>query len=285
MQTQPSILITGCSSGIGLESALTLHQRGYQVFAGVRKTADLERLKSLGLENALIIDVDDDSSIIDAVNSVTEKTGGTLDAVFNNAGFVLAGAVEDLSREALEAQFSTNVYGPIQLIRHILPIMRRQGHGRIIQNSSILGQLAMPFRGAYNASKFALEGFTDTLRQELRDTPIHVILIEPGPIKTALRENAKQAFQQHIDTEHSIHQSKYQRMRDYFNRNEKTSGFTADPELVVKKLLHALQSKRPRTRYKVGFITQILALLKAVLPDRTFDSLACLAVKDETRTD
>src|SRR5436190_5636188 len=163
--TQSSILITGCSSGIGLAAARFLHQRGYKVFATARKLVDLERLRAEGL-TAIELDVNDSGSIAAALKQVLAATGGTLDALFNNAGYLQAGAVEDLSRDMNRAQFETNVFGPMELIRQVLPIMRAQGHGRIVQNSSILGIITLAYYGSYNASKFALDGFTNTLRQE-----------------------------------------------------------------------------------------------------------------------
>ncbi len=276
-----SILITGCSSGIGLHVAQDLHKQGYRVFAGVRKSEDLQRLIDLGLTDSLLIDVDDTDSIKKAVRKVRLTTDGQLDVLFNNAGFVLAGAIEDLSREAMQQQFSTNVFGSMELIREVLPMMRRQGHGRIIQNSSILGVMTMPFRGAYNASKFAIEGFIDTLRQELSDTDIKVISLQPGPISSSLRNNAKQAFTSHIDVDNSIHKMRYHAMQAYFNREEKRAGLTQSPDIVTKKLLHAIESKHPKAKYKIGGPAYLMGFCKWLLPTKWMDALCCYAVSDE----
>jgi len=193
--TQSSILITGCSSGIGLCAAALLQKRGYRVFATARKLTDVEKLRQLGFE-AFQLDVNDSDSMKRALDRILHETGGTLDALFNNAGYLQAGAVEDLDRKDIRAQFETNVFGPMELIRLVLPIMRKQGHGRIIQNSSILGIITLPFYGAYNASKFALDGFTNTLRQELHNTPIHISSINPGAIYSELRNKAFSHYQQ-----------------------------------------------------------------------------------------
>lgn len=199
-----SLLITGCSSGIGHAAAHAMAARGWRVFATARKEADVARLKGEGLE-ALALDLDSSASIEAAVADIAERTGGRLTALFNNGAYGQPGAVEDLSRETLRQQLETNLLGTHELTTRVLPMMRAQGHGRIVQNSSVLGFAALPYRGAYICSKFALEGLTDTLRQELSGSGIHVSLIQPGPITSRFRENAHRAFRAHIDTEHSAH--------------------------------------------------------------------------------
>ena len=190
-----SILITGCSSGIGLDSALTLQKRGWQVFAACRKQADAVRLQQDYGLTTMVLDYEDEASIEAALAEVLSQTGGRLDALFNNGAYAIPGAVEDLPTEALRTIFEANFFGWHHLTRAVLPIMRAQGHGRILQNSSVLGFAAMRYRGAYNATKFALEGLTDTLRLELKNTNIELILIEPGPIRTKIRENSYPHFQ------------------------------------------------------------------------------------------
>ncbi len=184
-----SILITGCSTGIGLCVAQGLQDRGYRVFATARKKDDVKKLQSLGLES-LQLDLDDSQSIQTAVKEILNRTNGTLDALFNNGAYGQAGAVEDLSRDVLRQQFETNVFGWHELTNLVLPVMLKQGHGRIIQNSSVLGFVALKFRGAYSASKYAIEGLTDTLRQELSGTNIFISLVEPGPIESQFRKNS-----------------------------------------------------------------------------------------------
>lgn len=268
---QKSILITGCSSGIGLKAAEILHQKGYRVFATVRKQADLHKLASLGLD-AMLLDLADSQSIYHAVNTILGKTGGTLDALFNNAGFVQAGAVEDLTREMIREQFETNVFGTMELTNLILPIMRRQGHGRIIQNTSILGIITMPYRGAYSASKFALEGFSHTLRQELRNTNIFVSMIAPGPIHSELRHNAHHHYQAHLREKPSVHQDVYQKMeKHFFNVSASRRPFTLKPDAVVTQVLRALEDKHPKAHYYVSFSAHLFAFLRRILPDKALD--------------
>lgn len=271
-KTQKSILITGCSSGIGLCVAEGLKQRGYRVFATARKAEDVEKLVDSGFE-ATQLDLDDSTSISSALDYVLDKTGGSLDALFNNGAYGLPGAVEDLSRDALRAQFETNVFGWIELSNKIIPVMRKQGHGRIIQNSSVLGFAAMPYRGAYNASKFAIEGFSDTLRQELVGSNIHISLVEPGPIISQFRANAFAAFQKFINPENSFHKQQYDSMIARLNKEGPAAPFTLGPEAVLKRVIHALESPKPRVRYYVTFPTYLFGYLKRFLSYRMMDKI------------
>jgi len=267
---QKSILITGCSSGIGLCVAHGLQQRGHRVFASARKSVDVQRLKEAGFE-ALQLDLNDSQSIKNAVKHMLQETGGTLDALFNNGAYGQPGAVEDLSRDVLRAQFETNLFGWLELTNLILPIMRQQGHGRIIQNSSVLGLVSFPFRGAYNASKYALEGLTDTLRLEFRGSGIFFSLIEPGPIESAFRNNAFQAYKQHIDRDHSVHRGRYLALENRLQKEGPAVPFTLPPEAVLKRVIHALESRRPQVRYYVTFPTYLFATLRRILPWRVLD--------------
>jgi NAD(P)-dependent dehydrogenase (short-subunit alcohol dehydrogenase family) len=267
-----SILITGCSSGIGECVAQGLHQRGYRVFASVRDPGDCAAFHSAGIE-CLVLDYCDSASIKSAVEQVLEKTGGHLYALFNNGAYGQPGACEDLSREAIRQQFETNVFGWMELTNHIIPVMRAQGYGRIIQNSSILGFTAMSMRGAYNASKFAIEGFSDTMRLELAGTDIYVSLIEPGPVESQFRANAYRAFQQHIVVDNSVHHERYQQMIQRFETTGNVQPFTLPPEAVLKRVVHALESKRPRIRYPVTFPTYLFSWLKRVMSDRMLDRI------------
>jgi NAD(P)-dependent dehydrogenase (short-subunit alcohol dehydrogenase family) len=267
-----SILITGCSSGIGECVARGLHARGYRVFASVRNPDDCAALEQIGIE-CLELDYADSASIKAAVGQVLQQTGGRLYALFNNGAYGQPGACEDLSRAAMRQQFETNVFGWMELTNQLLPVMRAQGYGRIIQNSSILGFTAMPMRGAYNASKFAIEGFSDTLRLELAGTDIHVSLIEPGPVASQFRANAYRAFQQHIDVENSVHRERYAKMIQRFEASGNVQPFTLPPEAVLKRVLHALESRQPKIRYPVTFPTYLFAVLKRVLSDRMLDRI------------
>ena len=269
---QKSILITGCSSGIGLCVAQGLKQNGWRVFASARKQHDVVALREQGFES-LLLDLNDSLSIKTAVSKVLFETEGKLDALFNNGGFGLPGAVEDLTRDAMRAQFETNVFGWIELTGLVLPVMRKQGYGRIIMNSSILGFAAMPYRGAYNASKFAIEGFSDTLRQELHGSNIQISLIEPGPILSKFRSNSYTAFKKYINNDSSIHKQQYESMLLRLNKEGAAAPFTLGPEAVLNKVIHALESPRPSIRYYVTVPTYLFAYLKRFLPYRVMDMI------------
>lgn len=271
-----TILITGCSTGIGYCVARGLHERGYRVFATARRAESVEALNNEGLES-LQLDLDDSESIRAAVTEILARTDGELYALFNNGAYGIPGAVEDLSRDTLRTQFETNVFGWQELTNLILPVMRRQGYGRIIQNSSILGFVAMPFRGAYNASKFAIEGLSDTLRLELRGTNIHISLVEPGPILSRFRATGVKMLEEHIDIENSIHRDKYKGVLKRLKKEGPAVPFTLPPEAVLKKVIHALESHRPKTRYYVTFPTYLFGYLKRLLPDRLMDKMLAAA--------
>jgi len=267
---EKSILITGCSSGIGLCVARGLRERGYRVFTSARKAHDVERLQDEGFES-LQLDLDDSASIQKAVEEVKEKTDGQLYALFNNAAYGQPGAVEDLNRETLRAQFETNLFGAIELTNQIIPMMRKQGKGRIIQNSSVLGLIVLPYRGAYNASKFALEGITDTLRLELHGSGIDLCLIEPGPIESRFRKNAFEAYKRNIDKTQSVHREHYQATEARLTKEGPAVPFTLPPEAVLKRVIHALEHPRPKIRYYVTFPTYLFATLRRILSYRLLD--------------
>ncbi|WP_286760237.1 MULTISPECIES: SDR family oxidoreductase [Sulfitobacter] len=268
---QRTILITGCSSGIGYAAAHALRERGWRVFASCRQTRDCERLAAEGFD-APQLDYTDASSIATAVDHVLEQTGGTLDALYNNGAHATPGAVEDLPTDALREIFESNFFGWHELTRKIIPVMRAQGHGRIIQCSSVLGFVTMPWRGAYNSTKFALEGLTDTLRIELRDTPIHVTLIEPGPITSNIRANSIPHFERWIDWKSSARKAQYESaLLDRLYTARGPDRFELPPQAVVDKLIHALEADRPRPRYYVTTPTRISGILKRILPTRALD--------------
>ena len=268
--TQKTILITGCSSGIGYCSAKILKEHGYRVFASARKREDVERLASEGFES-LQLDVDSSDSIDAAVAKVLELTGGTLDFLFNNAGYGQAGAVEDITRDAFRRQFETNFLGAQELTNKLLPVMRKQGHGRIVYNSSILGFVAFRHRGAYMASKYAMEGICDAMRLELMGTNIYPVLIEPGPVISKFRDNAYANFMKTIDVENSPYKDEYLATQKRLESEGPSTPFTVQPEVVVRHLIDALESKRPRARYYVCFPTHLFGFLKRILPTRWLD--------------
>ncbi len=267
---QRTVFITGCSTGIGYCTAQGLRQRGYRVIASARQSTDVERLRAEGLE-CLQLDLDSSESIQQAVENLSEMTGKQLFGLFNNAGFGQPGAVEDLRRDVLRAQFETNVFGTFELTNALLPWMRAAGEGRIIQNSSVLGFVSLAYRGAYNASKYALEGLYDTLRLELADTNIHAVLIEPGPIVSQFRHNAMIAFQRNIDINNSVHQKKYRATQKRLNQEGPAVAFTLPAEAVLAKVIEALECRRPRPRYYVTFPTWLFAALKRALSSRMLD--------------
>ena len=271
--SQKSILITGCSSGIGYAAAHGLRSAGWRVFASCRKEAGCDRLRGEGFDSPRI-DYADEESITAGVKEVLETTGGTLDALFNNGAFGTPGAVEDLPTDALRAIFEANFFGWHTLARQVIPVMRAQGHGRIVQCSSVLGFVTLPWRGAYNSTKFALEGLTHTLRIEMRDTPIEVILIEPGPITSKIRENSIPHFERWIDWEASPRADAYRtklRKRLYSDTGPDTFELPADA--VVAKLLRALEAKRPKPVYMVTTPTYLMAAFRRMLPTRVLDWL------------
>lgn len=267
-----SILITGCSTGIGYTCAHGLHQLGYHVFATCRKEEDVKRLQDEGL-NAFKLDLCDSASLHVALAWMLSQTGGQIDVLFNNGAYGQPGAVEDLKRNVLREQFETNVFGTQELTNLVLPYMRKQGYGRIIYNSSILGFVAMSYRGAYNASKFAIEGLADTLRLELHGSGVEVILIEPGPIRSAFRKNALAKFLANIDQERSAHKEIYEKTLERLQKSG-DGAFTLGAEAVLEVLVQAIEAKKPKFRYPVTFPTKLFVWLKRLLPTSWMDTIA-----------
>lgn len=266
-----SILITGSSSGIGYDAAKALKDRGWRVFATCRAQEDCDRLEAEGFES-FRLDYSDQASVSAAVQEATTRTGGTLDAVFNNGAFGTPGAVEDLPTDALREIFEVNFFGYHELTRQVLPIMRKQGHGRVVNCSSVLGFAVLRFRGAYNSTKFALEGLTDTLRLEMRGTPIHIILIEPGPITSQIRQNSIPQFEKWIDWENSPRREQYEgKVIKRLYQDGGPDQFELPASAVSAKLIHALESPRPKPRYFVTVPTHLLGVLKRLLPTRALD--------------
>ena len=267
-----AVLVTGCSSGIGRAAADTLRERGYRTFATARRAADVERLAADGHES-LQLDLTDARSIDAALDEMLDRTSGRLYGLFNNGGFGQPGAVEDVSVEALREQFDTNVFGWHAMIRRVLPVMRTAGEGRIVQNSSVLGLVALRYRGAYVASKFAIEALTDTMRLELRGSGIRISLIEPGPVTSRFRANAYEAFRRNIDVDASPHRDVYRAVMHRLASEDEDAPFTLPESAVVAKLVHALESPRPKLRYYVTVPTYALGYLKRVLPGRWMDAV------------
>lgn len=267
-----SILITGCSSGIGLSAAQTLKSHGWRVLATARKPDDIARLSGMGFD-VISLELADPASIAACAAQALKLTCGRVDALFSNAAYGQVGAVEDLTADVLRHQFEVNVIGLHDLTRRLIPSMRANKTGRIVQCSSVLGLMSAPYRGAYCASKFALEGLTDALRMELHGTGVHVSLIEPGPIRTKFLPTALELFRRNIDIESSPHRDNYNSRLASMESGGKNT-FKLEPEAVVKRLIHALEAPRPKARYFVTTPTYIAALLKRLLPTVILDPLA-----------
>lgn len=268
-----NILITGCSSGIGEYCAKALHVNPkYRVFATCRKQEDVARLACEGL-NAFRLDLCDAKSMQEALAWMLTQTNGRVDVLFNNGSYGQPGAVEDLSRVVLQEQFETNVFGTQELTNLVIPYMRAQKSGRIVYNSSILGFVAMGYRGAYNASKFAIEGLADTMRLELHGSGIEVVLIQPGPIRSAFRKNALAKLNEHIVQKESFHKDLYTKTLSRLQKSG-DAPFTLSPEAVLEALLKAMEAKHPKARYAVTFPTKLFAVLKRFLPTVFMDSIA-----------
>lgn len=269
--TQRSILITGCSSGLGYDAAHGLQAAGWRVFATCRKQADCDHLTAEGL-TSFMLDLDDPASIRAGMAQALSHTGGTLDALYNNAAFACPGPLEDIPVEALRAVFETNVFGLHDLTRQVIPVMRAQGHGQIINCSSVLGFVPMKWRGAYVASKFALEGLTDTLRLEMADTPVRITLLEPGPIRTKIRQNSIPAFERWVDWERSARADQYRSgLLDALYKGSGANRFELEAAACTAKLIAILNSKRPPERVFVTTPTYIMNLVRRLLPTRAQD--------------
>jgi NAD(P)-dependent dehydrogenase (short-subunit alcohol dehydrogenase family) len=271
--SERSILITGCSSGIGHDAAHRLKARGWRVFASCRRRADCERLRAEGFESPQL-DYTDQASMDTALSDVLAATGGRLDALFNNGAYAVPGAAEDLPTEALRQNFEANVFGWHSLTRAVIPVMRTQGHGRIVNHGSVLGLVVAPWRMSYNATKFAVEGMTDTLRLEMRGTPIHVITLNTGPITTKIRENSIPHFERWIDWRASPRAAQYEAsLLDRLYRSRGRDMFELPPSAVSAKLVHALESRRPRSRYYVTRATWLMGAARRLLPTPGLDWL------------
>ena len=265
-----SVLITGCSTGIGLCIALGLQKKGYRVFPTARTLEDVKMLQGMGFE-ALYLDLSSSESIKAAIFKLYEKTN-SIYALINNGAYGQAGALEDISRKALDKQFQTNVFGWHELTNLVLPKMRDLNNGRVVYVSSVLGFVAMPFRGPYIASKFAIEGLVRTLRLELSNTNIKFSVIQPGPIESKFRQNAFKAFKENVDTSNSYYLTQYESMIKRLKSGTNVK-FTLPPEAVLKCTIHALESNSPKNYYRVTFPTKLFALLDTILPSKLMDNI------------
>jgi len=264
-----NIVITGCSTGIGLETAKYLKLQGYKVYPTVKNEAHLPILRGMGFENVMKLDVREADEIREVIRSVL-KEDGKIDVWFNNAGFGQAGALEDIKTDVLRQQFETNVFGLHECTQQLIPIMRKQGHGKIIQHSSVLGLVSLFGRGAYNASKYAIEGLTDTLRLELNGTNIYPVLLNTGPITSSFRKTAMKSLQENVNIEESVFKENY-----LANLAKKKSNvpFNEEPISVAKVVEKIILSKEPKPRYYITKATYLLGYLKRILSTNRLDSI------------
>lgn len=274
MSKKNSILITGCSSGIGYDAAHGLAKHGWRVFATCRKPEDCARLEAEGLES-FPLDYTDSASLNDAVTETLSRTGGTLDALFNNGAYAIPGLLEDLPTDGFREIFETNFFAQHELTRQLIPTFRKQGHGRILMNSSILGFAALPWRGAYNTTKYAMEGWADTLRLEMYRTGIHVVLIEPGPITSQIRENSQAHYKKWIDAENAARSADYKQKLEprLFANVGKPDQFELPASAVTSVVIKALEAKTPKARYRITTPTKVIAVLKRILPTSWLDKV------------
>jgi len=264
-----NIVITGCSTGIGLETAIYLKAREINVYPTARSTKDVEMLKSLGFKNAMQLDVTKPLQITQVIDTVIARES-KIDVWFNNAGFGQAGAVEDIRTDILREQFETNVFGLHECTCQIIPIMRAQGYGKIIQHSSVLGLISLFGRGAYNASKYAIEGLTDTLRLELEETNIHAVLLNTGPITSNFRKTAMKKLKENIDIEHSVFKDTYSKNLD---GNHKKAPFNKEADAVASIVHKIIVTQKPKPRYYITTATYLLGYLIRILSTSILDKL------------
>lgn len=273
MQNHRWILITGASSGIGLVTVKLLQARHWQVIATARKSEDVQRLQAMGLR-ALQLDLNSQASIDSALDQAIIMAGGSIYGVFHNAGYAASGALEDLPVQAMADEFQANVFGAHHINTRLLPLMRQSGGGRIVFTSSVLGYMALRYRGAYVASKYAMEGMADTLRLELQGSGISVSLIEPGPVATHFRRNSLAQFEKHIRVDTSAHKEGYSTFLARLRKPGSTSRFTASADDVAQVVVNAFEARQPRARYRVTIPAKVFAFLKRVLPSRWMDAIA-----------
>ena len=269
-----NILITGCSSGIGKNVAITLHNKGWRVFATCRSKIDCTFFTKLGIES-FPLDLLKEESINCAVNLVKEKTKSQLDVLFNNGAYAIPGAIQDIPRSAMREIFEVNVFGQIDLINRCIPLMMNSDYPKVINCSSVLGFISLPYRGLYSATKYSIEALTDALRRENYDSKIKFVLIQPGPINTDIKKKSIKHFEKWIDWKKSVHQKTYENkvIKRLYDNNYKDSFnvYELQPDEVTKILINVLNSKKPKARYKITIQTKIAQIMTKLLPTNTLD--------------
>ena len=264
-----NVLITGCSTGIGLATAKYLKQQGYKVYPTVKNETHLTPLRAMGFDNAMKLDVRDSVDIAQVIKSILAEDG-KIDVWFNNAGYGQAGALEDIKKTVLREQFETNVFGMHECTRQIIPVMRKQGYGKIIQHSSVLGLVSLFGRGAYNASKYAIEGLTDTLRLELKGTGIYPVLLNTGPVTSSFRKTAMKKLKANVDIENSVFKEEYEKN---LSADKSTVPFNEEAISVAKVVHKIILAKKPKPRYYITKATYILGYLKRLLSTKSLDKI------------
>jgi len=265
-----AVLITGCSSGIGQATALRLAKDGWTVYATARKVSSLTALEQAGCRT-LALDVTDEQSMLEAVRSI-EAIEGAVGVLVNNAGYSQSGAIETVPLERVRAQFETNVFGLVRLTQLVLPGMRRQRWGRIVNLSSMGGKLVFPGGGFYHATKYALEAISDALRFEVKGFGVNVILIEPGLIRSSFAETAVSEMKQGPveDVYANFHEVVAKATQESYVKGP-LSKLAGDPDDVARVIEKAISSNCPRLRYTVSASAKLLLTQKKLLPDRGWD--------------
>ena len=274
MQDQKVVIVTGSSSGIGFETSLTLARNGFHTYATMRNMQG-EKYKSLTEvaknENlqlrAIELDVDNDKSVIDAINTIVEERE-RIDVLINNAGYALGGALEDSSMDEIKAQFETNFFGAVRATKAVLPAMRRQGAGKIVNITSMGGRISIPLSSSYHGSKFALEGLSESIQYELEPLGIKVILIEPGAVGSNFWKNIKIA-KSSSDSNSPYTQFGNKILKAY----EQMEQNTISPSVVAKTILDAVTSNNPQLRYVVGEDAAKTLEARKNMPDNEFGDL------------
>jgi short-subunit dehydrogenase len=266
------ILVTGASAGMGKEFAKELLNDGHIVYGAARRVDKMEDIQRLGAK-VLAMDVTDDDAMVNAIASII-KTEGRIDVLINNAGFGSYGAIEDVPIDDAKYQLNVNLFGAARLAQLVIPHMRQQRYGRIINISSIGGKLALPMGGWYHASKFALEGWSDSLRGEVAQFGIDVVVIEPGGVKSEWSSIAADNLRK------TSGNTNYKTLVDSFAASlKKTETNNAEPMVIVNLVRKAIAAKEPKTRYSGGYMAKMALFMRWLLPDRTFDKMLMSQLK------
>ncbi|MDX2137402.1 MAG: SDR family NAD(P)-dependent oxidoreductase [Chloroflexota bacterium] len=274
------VLITGANSGIGKETAKRFAQTGYVTYGGARRESTFSELTAIGCL-PIRVDVTDEASMIAAVQHIEQAHGG-VDVLVNNAGYGQLGPLEEIAMADMRRQFETNVFGLLRLSQLVLPEMRRRKSGRIINVSSVGGEVTFPGAGAYHMSKYAVESLNDALRYEVKPFGVKVISIQPGGVATQFVAAGESTFDwgDPASPYHHFRKNLITTTRNMFTENSPFGILT--PQQVANVILHAAQSRRPRGRYKVGVLATLTPHVRRWIPDRLWDSMMTMLFPVET---